>query len=368
MSEPGLYVHVPFCRSRCLYCGFASSTDQSSRGRFLDALALEATRAGAWGAFDSLYVGGGTPSVLTVAEIDRLFERVCGALPVDARAEITLEANPDDVDDQRLAAWRGVGVNRLSLGLQSLDDGVLRLLGRRHDARGAIEAVNRARAAGFDNLGLDLIFGLPGQELASWRATLSRTLELEPEHLSCYSLTLEPDTPFERRVARGELDPADEAAERALLIETHEVLTSAGFDHYEVSNYARGPRSRHNQKYWRHAPYLGLGPAAHSFDGRRRRWWNPRELVPWAAALEGGVASARAGEERLTAEQLELEAVMLGLRTSDGVPRAVLRRTAARRAALAELIDQGLLVEDGHRVAPTLEGLLLADGLPLRLL
>ena len=296
-AAPGLYVHTPFCLTRCPYCDFYSTTDAGAVGRWVDGVLAEADRhTGRWPTFDTLYLGGGTPSVLPPRDLRRLVDGLVRRLPLSADAERTLEVNPDDVTPRRAAAWRDLGFTRVSVGVQSLDDRILRFIGRRHDARGAVRAVGRLRAAGFEDPGLDLIFAVPGLDDPTWEAILGAALDLEPGHLSCYELTVEPSTRLGRRVARGEVGGPDEERGRRQFLATHHRLAAAGFDHYEISNYAlgRGRRSRHNGKYWRHVPILGLGPAAHSFDGRDR-WWNPRSLDRWAAGLEVGGIRPRTG-------------------------------------------------------------------------
>lgn len=365
-AVPGLYVHVPFCKTKCPYCDFYSIVSGVTPGEWLTALSVEAERArGAFAPFDTIYIGGGTPSLLSAAEVESLFASVRGAFVVAPGAEVTLEANPDDVTPGKLAAWRELGVNRLSLGIQSFDDAELAFLRRRHDARAARAAIELAREAGFGNVGIDLIYGFEGQSLASWGRTLATALEAAPEHLSCYQLSIEPRTEFGRMRERGEFRAMDEESQRRFFIRTSETLRSAGYVHYEISNYAREDAlaSRHNSKYWRHAPYLGLGPSAHSFKGGRR-WWNVRSVRGYCDALADG-GSAVEGEETLTAEQLDLEALYLGFRTRGGVPLEALRAFPNWRTALDSLVLESLVAVRGDRVVPTIEGFLVADRLPL---
>ncbi len=355
-ESPGLYIHAPFCATRCPYCDFHSTTDPGRIPGWIAGVLREADRhSGRWQEFDSLYLGGGTPSSLSVADLGALIHGLRRRLPLASRIQATVEVNPDDVTPRRAAAWRGLGFDRVSVGIQSLDDRMLRFLGRRHDAATALQAVESLRGAGFPEPGLD-------DDL--WEESLDRTLELGPGHLSCYELTIEPGTALGRRLARGEVSAPDDETVRRQFLRTHARLTAAGFDHYEVSNYSRSPahRSRHNGKYWRHAPYLGLGPAAHSFDGRRR-WWNPRSLSGWEMALADGRDPAE-GRERLTADQLRMEALMLGMRTSDGVPR---KTPGVAPEALALLQAEGLVTVAGGRIRPTALGMLVADGIPLTL-
>jgi len=270
---------------------------------------------------DTLYFGGGTPSLLGGDGVARLLDRLREHFRFDDRAEVTLEANPDDVSVETAAAWRTAGINRLSIGAQSFDERVLAWMHRTHSAHQIERAVTAARAAGIDNLSLDLIFALPGLLGRDWDDDVRRALELEPAHLSLYGLTVEPATPLARWRDRLLMHEApDDAYEREFLA-ADATLAASGFEHYEVSNYARpGSRARHNSSYWQHMAYDGFGPSAHSFDTRRRRW-NARELAEWSRRLaEGGDPCA--GDEVLTQENFDTERIYLGLRTSDGVDSA----------------------------------------------
>jgi putative oxygen-independent coproporphyrinogen III oxidase len=379
-EAPGIYVHVPFCSAVCPYCDFAVTVGgAASHERYRRALLAEiglAVAAGgrAWSGTDTVYLGGGTPSALaaeTLAEVLAALRDGLGiAIDGPAAARLFLEANPEDVTAESAAAWRRLGVATLSLGVQSFDPAALALLGRRHDPSRARRAVEAARAAGFATVSVDLIYGWPGQTPERWRRDLETAVALAPDHLSCYQLTVEPGTPFGHRRRQGALVEMPEDDQAALFRLAHTLLADAGYPAYEVSSFARAPehRSRHNTKYWRHAPYLGLGPSAHSFDGRSRRWWNRRRLGPWRAAVEAG-ALPWEGEETLAPADLALEALMLGLRTAAGVDLAAVRRrhgvdlAAANGELLARLDADGLARRDGDRLVPTLDGLAVADGL-----
>jgi oxygen-independent coproporphyrinogen-3 oxidase len=290
-----------------------------------------------------------------------------------AAARLFFEANPEDVTAASAAAWRCLGVATVSLGVQSFESEPLAFLGRRHDPAGARQAVEAARAAGFDTVSVDLIYGWPGQTAERWRRDLEAAVALAPDHLSCYQLTVEPRTAFGHRRARGTLVEMPDDEQAALFRLTHTLLADAGYPAYEVSSFARGPehRSRHNTKYWRHAPYLGLGPSAHSFDGAARRWWNERRLAPWRAAVGAG-RLPWGGEEQLDRGQLALESLMLGLRTAEGIELAAFRRrygidlAAANADWIAQLAADGLARLDGTRLTLTLDGLVVADGLAER--
>jgi putative oxygen-independent coproporphyrinogen III oxidase len=362
----GLYVHVPFCQRKCPYCDFASGTDLAMVADWLRAIRQEmgfyrdfAPR------FDTLYLGGGTPSLLTTEQLAVLLESLQGHFTFAPDTEITLEANPDDLTLEILKNYLKLGVNRLSLGVQSFHDQELAFLGRRHDAAQARQALAWAREAGFANLGLDLIYGLPGQTVDQWQRNLETALSFLPEHLSCYQLTLEAGTPLARRQAEGQFQPLPEETEREFFLFTSRFLEDQGYLHYEISNFARGHenRSRHNGKYWNHTPYLGLGPAAHSFrDGRR--WWNYRSLQDYCQALNQGYAPV-ADEETLTPEQTRLEALYLGLRTREGVDLELMANVQRTKTVMQEIVRAGLAEVRDDRLRPTREGLVVAVRLAL---
>ena len=371
-SSPGLYLHVPFCKTKCPYCDFYSITDQSGRAAWLEAVAAEAElyrgvfdSEKSFGPFETLYLGGGTPSLFEENEIRTLFECISAAFTFAPGAEITIEANPDDVTPAKLAAWRDLGVNRVSLGVQSFDDAELRFLRRRHDAARAERSIAEIRAAGFTNVGLDFLYGFEGQSLASWERTLERALAFAPEHLSCYQMTIAPETEFGRMRAAGSLAAADEETERLFFMRTAEIIRGRGYLHYEISNFARGGSfiSRHNNKYWIHAPYLGLGPAAHSFDGAAR-WWNVHSVEEYCRSLEKG-GSPAGGRETLSDEELAFETIYLGLRTREGVPLEAIQRCVGWRITLDALLGESLATVENGRLLPTLRGFSLADRIAL---
>lgn len=315
--------------------------------------------------FDSLYVGGGTPSCLPDPDLERLVHLIRDHFLFSEDTECTLEANPDDLAPQRLRLFRELGFNRLSVGVQSLNDEELRFLGRRHTALQAQKALGWAREADFQNLGVDLMYGLPGQDLPRWTLTLEKALSFSPEHVSCYQLTIAERTPFGRMRKEGRMAELDREMEEKFFLGTSSFLEERRYLHYEVSNYALGTkvRCRHNLKYWTHAPYLGLGPSAHSHL-RGHRWWNIRDLSSYCLALEEG-ESPVAERETLTPEQIRLEKLMLGFRTRIGLPVALLCPGGRFTPALQELEDEGLLEIREEKVLPTTRGLLVADSLPL---
>ncbi len=369
-SPGGIYVHVPFCVHKCAYCDFYSTTELSLKPAFLKALEREIRGAPDRLVCDTIHFGGGTPSLLTAAEAARILDALAAAVPLQSPVEITLEANPGTLGPAELSGFRAAGVNRLTLGVQSFEDPFLKLLGRIHTAAEAYRAIDQARAAGFDNLGIDLIYGLPGQAPNAWRQELQAAVDRGLEHIACYMLTLEPGTPLFERQRAHRFEPAAEEGVAELFLATSEFLAANGYVHYEVSNFARadgdGPfYSRHNCKYWSCVPYLGFGPAAHSFLPPKR-FWNHRSLKRYLVDLATG-APARGGEEELGLEQLMTEVVMLGLRTAWGIDLADFRErfgagpAAALDAAAQELAARGLLISNGTRLAPTLRGMLYLD-------
>ena len=321
----GLYIHIPFCLRKCSYCDFYSISDLSQTSRFLAALKREMQMNSEIPlVFDTLYIGGGTPSVLKPEAIGQIIETASRYFNIASDAEKTLEVNPGTVTLEDFSEYRNFGVNRLNIGVQSFDDNNLRFLGRIHSGNAARLSVERARRAGFDNIGLDLIFGLPGQDKTNWLSDLTQAVSLEPEHLACYMLTCESGTPLDTDVKAGRIHLAAEGIVLDLFNTAIHFLTDRTFFHYEVSNFARmaGPdhvprTSRHNLKYWSFAPYIGLGPSAHSYL-EPERYWNHRSVATYLRQIEAG-KSAMAEKERLTKEQMMIEAIYLGFRTTRGI-------------------------------------------------
>jgi oxygen-independent coproporphyrinogen-3 oxidase len=315
--------------------------------------------------FDTLYLGGGTPSVLSTRQWSYLMETLFRCFNIASGAEITVEANPDDITPDLTARLYGLGVNRISLGVQSFNDRELLYLKRRHNASGAMQALDCIRAGGFSNVGLDLMYGIPGQGEDTWLATLGRALKFSPEHISCYQFTVEDGTPFGRMLERGMIAPPDEERERAFFVRTSRLLENEGYVHYEISSYARGIErsSLHNMKYWRHLPYLGLGPSAHSFDGHRR-WWNLDSLGDYCQALGRGKAPV-AAHEILSEEQHRMESLMLGLRIRDGFAQHILEKNSEHEKLLKDLEGGGLVRIEKGRVRPTVKGFIVADSIPM---
>ncbi len=319
-SSGGIYVHIPFCLRKCPYCDFYSVSDPSLKGAFLEALFQEIRlMSDAPHRFNTIYIGGGTPSLLDPGSVAKILESLFEAFSIDCNPEVTLEINPGTVDDEKLKGYQKAGVNRLSIGVQSFQDHLLGVLGRIHSAKDSEDAVTLAKQAGFENIALDLVFGIPGQTRAFWRLDLDRAISYVPDHLSCYMLTYEPKTPLARAVRSGQIRPLSDARTTGLMESAIRFLTESGYLHYEISNYARSfdKISKHNSKYWSFAPYLGLGPSAHTFLPPLRRW-NHRDIHRYLKDIHAGTLPL-AGNERLTPNQQMMEAIYLGLRTMEGI-------------------------------------------------
>ena len=368
-----LYLHIPFCQRKCRYCDFPSVDDfPCALDDYVAALARElalraATLPGPVAA-TTLYLGGGTPSLLTPTQVARLLTAARQHYHL-AAAEITLEVNPGTVTAASLAGYRDAGVNRLSIGVQALDDRMLAKLGRIHTADEARAAVALARGAGFANLGLDLIHGLPGQTLAQWRATLAAVIELAPEHVSAYGLTVEEGTPFAALQEQGELVLPDEETAGRMVEVTGELLTAAGYEQYEIANFARpGFRSQHNQVYWQRTSYLGFGPGAHSFlaaPGWGERWRSPADIPGYLAAINAGQLP-EADRQALDRDDAASETMFLGLRRLDGVDEAAFAarfgdRIEAVFPAATRLLALGMLERSAGRLRLTRAALPIAN-------
>jgi oxygen-independent coproporphyrinogen-3 oxidase len=368
-----LYVHWPFCARICPYCDFNVVRD---RGReALKARLAEAIRRDIEGharltgprSLVSVFFGGGTPSLLDPAEVAAILASARAAWTPAVDLEVTLEANPADADFRRLEALAAAGVNRLSLGVQSLDDANLRVLGRNHDAALARRAAEAARAA-VPRLSLDMIWGLPGQGVSEWARDLEAAIDLQPEHVSAYELTFEPGTPFDRARERGRMIPPAEDARAELYDLTDAILSDAGFDAYEVSNHARGlrARSRHNLVYWRGGDYAGVGPGAHGRLTREGARWAaqaPREIDAYLETVAREGSGARL--ERLEPRQAALERLLMGLRTSEGVPLEDLAPLAIEEGRFQEV--RGLAERRNGRLVATADGRRVLDALIGRL-
>lgn len=376
----GLYIHIPFCVKKCPYCDFYSITDRSLYPAFMDALISEMrmTRDPSL-TFDTLYMGGGTPSVLDAKIIGKIIETACQSYEILPHAEITLEVNPGTVSLKQFEGYRCAGVNRINIGVQSFDSVNLHFLGRIHSGRNARVAITRAKKAGFENMGLDLIYGMPNQTKKSWLRDLKLAIESEPRHLSCYMLSFEPGTPLYRDLQEDRLKPLAESQVCELFETTLEFLSDHGYIQYEISNFARETIdksgfknsevncSKHNVKYWTFLPYIGLGPSAHSFL-EPKRYWNCADVEKYIQDLDAEKLPL-AGEERLSMEQLMIEAIYLGLRQTKGILIDVFDKKFGVnfKAIFEEIInrleERGLIALSQNRCALTSRGMLYLDSI-----
>jgi oxygen-independent coproporphyrinogen-3 oxidase len=371
-TVPGLYIHIPFCKSKCEYCDFYSATDTGFIPLFVDAILkeIDAYRE-EFMVFDTIYLGGGTPSLLSLQQIETILNKIRNTFTLEPDPEITVEVNPADWRREDLRIVRSFGINRVSIGVQSLDDRELLFLGRRHNGKQAMLTVEDSISAGFKNISMDMIYGLPGQSFQRWHDSLLKALTFNPTHLSCYELEVKSSTPLGLRYDSGEFLLQTEDRQRDFFIRTSESLEKAGYIHYEISNFAQSmdKASRHNQKYWDHTPYLGLGPSAHSFN-HGRRWWNHASLGDYLRELEDKEKPIK-DSEKLDNEQLRMETIMLGLRTRKGIDLGQYERRYGRNLVeengllLKELNMNGLIeIKEGF-IRPTVAGMAIADSLAL---
>ena len=320
MPPSHLYAHVPFCARRCSYCDFSIAVrSRTPIDEYVKALRSELGQGAVEGAtLDTVYLGGGTPSRLGGPGVASVLAAIKERATIAKGAEVTIEANPDDVNDIAVAQWLAAGVNRISLGAQSFDDTVLKWMHRTHDASQIAQAVKAIKRGGIDNISLDLIFALPGHLDRDWKNDVQRALDLEPAHVSLYGLTVEAHTPIARWADRGAVVEGSEDQYEEEFLYANEAMSAAGFEHYEVSNFSLpGKSSRHNSAYWTGAPYAGVGPSAHSFDGAARRW-NVAAYAEWVRRLSNSEPTL-GGEEILTDDNRDAEEVYLGLRTRNGL-------------------------------------------------
>jgi oxygen-independent coproporphyrinogen-3 oxidase len=321
MTQAGLYIHIPFCRSRCSYCDFATGLYESGLAeRYVRALVEEIGSSNEAAArVDTIYFGGGTPSLLAPGQLDQILLALHEKFDVDPASEITLEINPGSITLEKLREFRSLGINRASFGAQTFDDRELAKLGRSHTAADTRRTFHDLRAAGFANVSFDLIAGLPGQTLDGWQRNVAEALQLRPEHLSFYLLEIHPDTPLAQHIERG-IQPAPDDDLAAVMYESMlERATQAGYEHYEISNLCRpGFQSRHNTKYWTGAPYFGFGCSAHSYDGAKRRWSNHHDMLEYVRLVEKGFLPI-SKKQVLTENDIRAEALFLGLRLMRGV-------------------------------------------------
>ena len=360
----GIYIHIPFCKSRCKYCDFFSTTHLEKRAQYVAAL-LEEWRMRAHEVKEpihTIYIGGGTPSMLDDSSLQMIIEAIRRESPLNSTAiseplqgdeamlqEITMEANPGDITLERAQAWRKMGINRLSIGVQSMDDKLLQLIGRRHTAEQARKAVAAAQAAGFDNISIDLMYALPSQTMEQWQKDVAEALQMDVQHISTYGLIYEEGTVLMTLLDHGVIEAVDEDTEMQMYDYLVEQLAANNFEHYEVSNFALPNRqSRHNSSYWNNTPYIGLGAGAHSYDGQVRQW-NISDLDTYIA--QAMAHQLQPEKEVLSEEQRHTERVMLGLRTNSGIGIDEIDRSKAQ-----PYIAQGMLIEKDNRIVATTKG------------
>ncbi|GAA4016441.1 radical SAM family heme chaperone HemW [Hymenobacter fastidiosus] len=373
---PGLYLHIPFCKQACHYCDFHFSTSMALKSRLVDAIvremALRAAYLGPTPVLETIYFGGGTPSLLTAAELDTIFSAIHRHFQVAPQVEVTLEANPDDLTPAKLRELAAAPINRLSIGLQSFHEPHLRLMNRAHSARESQDCVRLAQDVGFENISIDLIYGVPAADHGIWEQDMAQAFALQVPHLSCYALTIEPDTVFGRRLRKGTfVAPPDEfvAAQFERLLAG---LPRHGYGQYEISNFCRpGRESRHNANYWRGVPYLGLGPSAHSFDGESREAAVANNAQYVAAVLERGEVPIT--REILSPTDRANEYLMTSLRTARGCDLTYLHHTlgvdlrSQRADYLGQLQQNGWATVHDYTLRLTDRGKLLADQITLEL-
>ena len=353
----GIYIHIPFCKSRCKYCDFFSTTHLDKQQQYTEALLMEMQDrlpiANNLYPISTIYIGGGTPSTLQVGHLQAIVESLKDGAPhlqfKGKEIEITLEANPGDITEEKVRAWRKMGINRLSIGIQSFHDELLQLIGRRHNAEQARQAVATAQAAGFDNISIDLMYALPSQTMEQWQNDVAEALQLHVQHISTYGLIYEEGTVLTTLLDHGVVEAVDEDTEMQMYDYLTAQLTAHGYIHYEVSNFALPERqSKHNSNYWNNTPYIGLGAGAHSYDGQRRSW-NISDLDTYIQ--QANAHQLQPETELLTAEQQHTEHIMLALRTHHGVAADTIPMQKAQ-----PYIQQGLLRLQDDRIVATQQG------------
>lgn len=368
----GLYVHIPFCVRKCPYCDFYSTEDTSRKDAYKYALVREIrmrTYSVAHASFDTVYFGGGTPTTLEPMDVEHILEALHLNFSILPNPEITIEANPGTIPEKTLKALKSAGVNRINIGVQSFNDENLSFLGRIHSSSQAARALYAAQKAGFENIGLDLIYGLPGQNKGSWQKDLAAAAAFSPSHISCYMFTLEPGTKMYADMEAGGFSMPAEDRVSAMFIQASKFLGSRGYEHYEISNFSSSAqtRSQHNQKYWQNIPYMGLGPSAHSYI-EPERFWNTKTLESYISLLESGILPTKETEQ-LSSSQLMLEALYLGLRRCEGID---IREFEDRfktdfknifAPTLDRFTDSGHMFLDTTSCRLTLQGMLYLDAI-----
>ena len=364
----GIYVHIPFCKQACTYCDFHFSTSPELVSRVVSALAKEAEmrRMETTETIHTIYFGGGTPGILTIDQLETVLQSIRSNYQIDPEAEITLETNPDDVSKEKAEGWFELGINRLSIGIQSFFDEQLSWMNRAHNAAEAMNCVKTSKESGIENITIDLIYGVPKMTMEEWKENLSKAVELGVNHISAYCLTVEPDTALGHRVKKGKEKPVDEEAAALHFEYMVDFLASKGFRQYEVSNFAKvGFESKHNSAYWAEVPYIALGPSAHGFDGTSR-YWNVANNPRYCAAIEAGELPTT--KETLSREERFNEWIMTGLRTAKGIDlkRGQEFEVDFRKiysTEIEQLIADGSARLEGDQLTLTKKGMFLADGI-----
>ena len=365
----GIYIHIPFCRQACHYCNFHFSTSLRYKNELVAALLKEIELQHEYltgETIETIYFGGGTPSLCTNDEIENILQKIHSTFTVSPGAEITLEANPDDITPDKLKGWKETGINRLSIGIQSFFDEDLQWMNRAHNSQQAIDNLQLATKF-FNNITIDLIYGTPGLTNEKWKQNVDRVIALNIPHLSCYALTVEPKTPLDKLIRQHkseDIDPDKQSEQFILLMQW---LGEAGYEHYEISNFATpGFRSRHNSSYWQGKKYIGFGPSAHSFDGNAR-WWNVSNNNRYIDSINKDTVPFE--KEELTTTQKLNEYIMISLRTSEGLDLSKINEANSHelRAASMKYIETGLIKMENDFLKLTNEGKLLADGIAVDL-
>ncbi|MBR4066897.1 MAG: radical SAM family heme chaperone HemW [Bacteroidaceae bacterium] len=364
----GIYIHIPFCKQRCNYCAFYSSTLYNIKEEYTNAVCKELRMRKDYAGNDTIatiYLGGGTPSTLSAEQLHKICDTIYSTYNITETPEVTIECNPDDLTPQFLEQLRPLPFNRISMGVQSFNDTQLKLLGRRHTAEGARQAVANARAAGYSNISIDLMFALPGSSTEDWQHDLESAIKLKPDHLSAYNLMYEEGTPLYRALQRGDIEELSEdenVTQFRMLIDS---MKAAGYRHYEISNFALpGRESRHNSSYWNDTPYIGCGAAAHSYNGTSRQW-NIADIKEYIKGVQKGTLNFEI--ERLTEEERYNDAILTRLRTADGLPLAWMREKFSERLntymlhATKKEIALGNLKEENGHLSLTPKGIFISD-------
>ena len=365
----GLYIHIPFCKQACHYCDFHFSTNLQLMERMMDSILLELQLRKAYlkgEAVDTIYFGGGTPSLVPAEYLEKILDQISTLFP-GSKQEVTLEANPDDLNPQALATWKSLGIDRLSLGIQSFQDQILKAYNRAHNSKEATQAIQLARAAGFEKFSIDLIYGYPHSDHRLWQLDLEEALRLDPGHLSAYSLTIEPKTTFGNWTKKGKFSPAEDEFVAQQFEYLQEQCDKAGYLQYEISNFSRPNQAAvHNSNYWKRSPYLGIGPSAHSFDGNSRGF-NPSSNTSYTKALAAG--SVPFVLEELTPEECINEEILTGLRTSWGLDTGSLAERyhldilEIKKGSITKLTELGMIHTEAKTLTLTRKGQLLADSI-----